>query len=70
MDRPVDPLFKKTQIIKQTALSLAGLGLLVALIGWGPRLLSPTLTRSRVRTARVDVGPLEATISASGTVLP
>lgn len=47
------------------AVILLGLGL-----AWGSAALRPTLSRNRVRTARVDVGPVEAAITASGTVLP
>ena len=70
MDRPVDPHFRRQQILRRAAFSVGGLALVLALFGWGPGLLTPTLSRSRIRTALVDSGPLEATISASGTVLP
>jgi len=70
MDRPVDPQFRRQQILRRAAFSVGGLALVLALFGWGPGLLTPTLSRSRIRTALVDSGPLEATISASGTVLP
>jgi HlyD family secretion protein len=32
--------------------------------------MKPALSRARIRTARVDAGPIEATLSASGTVVP
>jgi HlyD family secretion protein len=32
--------------------------------------MSPTISRGRIRTARVDVGPIDAVITASGTVMP
>ena len=35
-----------------------------------PRLLRPTVERERLRTARVEQGPIEATLTASGTVVP
>jgi len=40
--------------------------LLFALPGW----MSPTLHRSRLRTAVVDRGPIDATLTASGVVVP
>ena len=39
---------------------------IAALPGW----IRPTVTRSRIRTARVTAGPVEAVITASGTVVP
>jgi len=33
-------------------------------------LLKPTITFGRLRTGTVDVGPMTATLSATGTVLP
>lgn len=44
--------------------------LAVILLVWGPSWIEASVSRSRLRTARVDAGPLEATISASGTVVP
>ena len=37
---------------------------------WGADLLRPSVRRDRVRTARVESGPLEASLTASGTVVP
>jgi HlyD family secretion protein len=39
---------------------------LAALPGW----IRPSVSRSRIRTARVTVGPVEAVITAAGTVTP
>jgi HlyD family secretion protein len=50
-----------------------GSAVLVAFAGlliWGPSLIWPSISRNRIRTARVDVGPIEAVITASGTVMP
>ena len=48
----------------------AVLVLALAVFAWGPGWISPSLSRSRIRTVRVDVGPIEAVITASGTVMP
>ena len=51
----------------QVALPLAALIAIIALLpGW----MRPTLTRARIRTAVVQAGPIEAVITASGTVMP
>jgi HlyD family secretion protein len=70
MDRPVDPLFKRRQIVKRWGLSLLGIGLTAGALLVVPGWIKPSVSRSRIRTATVDHGPIEATIMASGTVLP
>lgn len=70
MDRPLDSRFRRTRLIRRVALAAAVLVVLVIVFVWGPGWISPTLSRSRIRTARVDVGPIDAVITASGTVMP
>jgi HlyD family secretion protein len=70
MDRPVDPDFRKKQIIKRALLAVIGLAVMaVALISL-PAWIKPSVSRNRIRTAVVERGSLEATMSASGTVVP
>ena len=45
-------------------------GALLALIVFLPGWLQPTLNRARLRTAVVQIGPIEAVITTSGTVTP
>ncbi|MBI5868348.1 MAG: HlyD family efflux transporter periplasmic adaptor subunit [candidate division Zixibacteria bacterium] len=70
MDRPLDESVRRKKTIKRGIQAGAGVGtaaLLVAVIsGW----LSPSLNRQEIRTAVVDVGPVEATITASGIIVP
>jgi HlyD family secretion protein len=70
MDRPLDPAFVKRRNRRRLLGLMAGLSATSAVFAWGPGLIRPTLHRSRMRTARVDRGPVEAVITASGTVLP
>ncbi len=70
VDRPLDAAYRRTRLLKRAGAWTAALVLLAALVAWGPGWISPSIARSRVRTARVDVGPIEAVISASGTVVP
>jgi HlyD family secretion protein len=70
MDRPLDAGFARRQRVKQL---LAGAGFvlgLVVLVGAVPRLIRPTLDRSEIRTAKVETGPVEATLDAAGIVVP
>ena len=70
MDRPIDTQVRRHRLTRRIglgALSVAGLVLVVTVV---PRLLRPTVERDRLRTARVEQGPIEATLTASGTVVP
>ena len=43
---------------------------IAAVFVWVPGFIKPSMSRTRIRTSRVDAGPIESTISASGTVVP
>jgi len=70
VDRPLDPEYRKKHTRKRAALAGTALSvtafLLLGLPGW----LRPSVSRSRIRVARVETGPVEASITASGTVVP
>lgn len=70
MDRPIDPDFRRRQILRRSLIIGGCLLLGVSLLLWGPSWIEASVRRSRLRTAHVDAGPLEATISSSGTVVP
>lgn len=70
MDREIDAQERRRGIIKRWAI---GGGVVVALglaVSWGFGLLRPSLGRSQVRTAVVDQGPVDASLSATGVVVP
>lgn len=70
MDREIDLTTQRKQLFKRT---LIGVLLVVGFVGvltFGPAWIKPSLNRSRIRTAKVETGTLEATITASGTVVP
>ena len=70
MDRPLDPAFVRQRRRRRTAGAAAGVSLAGVALLSAPGLLRPTVGRDRIRTARVDQGPIEAVITASGTVVP
>ena len=70
MDRPVDPSFLRRRRLKRIAASAAGLAAAVWLFLWLPGLIRPAVDRDRIRTAAVERGPVEETITASGTIVP
>jgi HlyD family secretion protein len=70
MDRPIDDNYRRNQMIKRFALGIPiGLAAL-ALIAWVPGWIQPSVSRSRVRIARVSSGAIEATLTSAGTVVP
>ncbi|MEO6325230.1 MAG: efflux RND transporter periplasmic adaptor subunit, partial [Thermoanaerobaculia bacterium] len=70
MDRPLDERVTRARLMRRITIGAACvLGILAAFAALSS-LLSPSLTYAALRTARVDSGPLEASISASGTVVP
>jgi HlyD family secretion protein len=70
MDRPLPTSLVRryhARQVFQVALPVIALAAIVALLpGW----MRPTLTRARLRTAVVQSGPIEAVITAAGTVVP
>jgi HlyD family secretion protein len=70
MDRAIDPVFAATQKRRRLALGVAVTTFLVFAFTYGPSLLRPGIPRARVRIETLDRGPVEASITASGTVVP
>lgn len=70
MDRPLAPRVHRTRIARRIALAAACVGGALAAFGILSKLIEPSLGYAALRTARVDIGPLDATITASGTVVP
>jgi len=70
MDRPLDETFRQQQIRKRVIQGSVALAVIAGIFIWLPGWISPSVSRNRIRTAKVDRGPIEATITASGTVVP
>ncbi len=70
MDREIDPGFRKKVMVKRGAVTILSVSLLSVGFIWGSKLIKPSVSRARIRTAHVEQGPIEATITASGTVVP
>lgn len=70
MDRPLATSHVRRHRARQIAPVAAPLLALVTVIVLLPGWMRPELTRARIRTAIVQVGPIEAVITASGTVVP
>lgn len=70
MDREIAPEVRRRKMLRQAGIAVALLvvaaTLMSTLVGW----VSPSIDRDEIRTARVERGELEATISASGIAIP
>ena len=70
MDRDFSPEQLRRRHLVVVARALAAVGVVVVL-GWSAQhWLRPSLDRSQIRTAVVERGPLEATVTATGTIVP
>jgi HlyD family secretion protein len=70
MDRPLDENYRKQLITKRVLQGGIALLILICLFAFVPGWITPSISRNRIRTAKVDRGPIEATISATGAVVP
>ena len=70
MDREIEVSIKRKQVLRRLAPVAALAAFAAAVFIWGPQLIAPSIARVRIRTARVDIGRIEASITATGSVLP
>lgn len=70
MDRPLNPRIRQRELAKRALLTTGIIAILAWLVALVPGWIRPSVKRTRIRTAMVDRGPLEATLTASGTVVP
>jgi HlyD family secretion protein len=70
MDRDLTPEQHRKRRLAFAAKSLFALGVLAALAWSAQHFLRPSLDRADLRTATVERGPLEATVTATGTIVP
>jgi HlyD family secretion protein len=70
MDRELDGSFQRRRIGRRMVSGIGSLGLIVAVLVLLPGWLRPSVERDRIRTGRVDRGPVEGIVEASGTVIP
>ncbi|UCE03657.1 MAG: efflux RND transporter periplasmic adaptor subunit [Candidatus Latescibacterota bacterium] len=70
MDRPLDPKIRQREGAKRLLLALGIVAILAWLVALVPGWVRPSVKRTRIRTARVERGALEATLTATGSVVP
>lgn len=70
MDREINVSYRRKQLLRRSTAAIALVVVAAAVFIFGPRLLKASVARAQIRTAQVDAGPIEAQITASGTVVP
>jgi HlyD family secretion protein len=70
VDRPIDEDVQRRRTVRRAGTAGAVLAVLAGALVWLPGLVRPSISRASVRTAVADAGPIEAVITATGTVVP
>jgi HlyD family secretion protein len=70
VDREIDSKTRQKVLIKRWLIAAAVIAAAWFAITWGADLIRPSLKRSMVRTAVVEQGPVDASLSATGVVVP
>jgi HlyD family secretion protein len=70
MDRPLDSRTRRKRLARRVIYAAAGIVLMAAALMTVTAWLRPSVSRSRIRTAFVERGPVEAVITATGNVVP
>jgi HlyD family secretion protein len=70
VDRDISPQDRRRTLIRRWIVGLSAAAVVWLAGSWGFGLLRASVKRSQLRTAIVDVGPVDASISATGNVVP
>jgi HlyD family secretion protein len=70
MDREITPEVRQRQLAKRVAAALVAIAALVFFFAATVQFLRPSIDRRDVRIARVERAAVEATLQASGTIVP
>jgi HlyD family secretion protein len=70
VDRPIDEDVQRRRTVRRAGTAGAVLAVVAGALVWLPGLVRPSISRASLRTAVADAGPIEAVITATGTVVP
>jgi HlyD family secretion protein len=70
MDRELDASFRRGVLRRRVAWGVGSVALVVAILLFLPGWLRPSVARVQIRTGKVDRGPIEGIVEASGQVIP
>jgi HlyD family secretion protein len=70
MDRELDASFRRGVLRRRVAWGVGSVVLVAAILLFLPGWLRPSVARVQIRTGKVDRGPIEGIVEASGQVIP
>jgi HlyD family secretion protein len=70
MDREIAPEVRRRRVVRRIVTAVIAVAAVSFIFAATVEWLRPSVRRSDLRTARVEVGSIEATLSANGTVVP
>jgi len=70
MDRELDVSFRRSVLRRRVVWAVGSVALVVAILLFLPGWLRPSIAREQIRTGKVDRGPIEGIVEASGQVIP
>jgi HlyD family secretion protein len=70
VDRPLPPAIERQNRLRRVLKIVVPVVIVAAVLTSLPGWMRPAVSRERIRTARVTTGPIDAVITASGTVTP
>ncbi|HEV8578917.1 MAG TPA: HlyD family efflux transporter periplasmic adaptor subunit [Thermoanaerobaculia bacterium] len=70
MDRELDASYRYRRLGRKAVWGVGGIALCAAILVLLPGWLRPSVARAEVRTGKVDRGPVEGIVEASGVVIP
>jgi HlyD family secretion protein len=70
MDRPIEPEVRRNRNVKRAAIAALSLAVVIFLVHATVKWLRPSIARRDVELARVEIGSIDASLQASGTIVP
>jgi len=70
MDRPIEPEVRRNKNVRRAAIAVLSIAAVIFLVHATVKWLRPSVSRHDIELARVELGPVDASLSASGTIVP
>ncbi|HEY2829862.1 MAG TPA: HlyD family efflux transporter periplasmic adaptor subunit [Thermoanaerobaculia bacterium] len=70
MDRPIEPEVRRNKNLRRGAIAILSLAAVIFLVHATVKWLRPSIAHRDVELARVEIGSIDASLPASGTIVP
>src|SRR5436305_169683 len=70
MDRPIEPEVRRNRNVRRAAIAVLSIAAVIFLVRATVKWLRPSISRQDIELARVELGPVDASLAASGTIVP